>query len=125
MLSSSSSSSSDSLQSSSETLPGSNNKGKGVCRSAGAPVLWCTIGILHKSDLLLDCRAPASIVGASKTTGTVGSVLADKSERKSVTNLGGRKIDSDIKSNPKGADHTLMQEIPSTQPEEVTQRTSI
>ena len=120
------SSSSDSMQSSSPTLPGSKIKGKLVYRSAGAPVLWCTIGTLHESDLLLDCRARASIVGESKTTGTVESVLADQNERKSVTNLGGREMDSEIniKSNPKGADHTLTQEYPSTQPEEVTQKTS-
>ena len=62
----------------------------------------------HASNLLPDCRVTDSIVGASKTTVTVDTVLADQSERRNNTNLGRKiRLDDAINSNPKGKHHTL------------------
>ena len=65
-------------------------------------------------------------MGESKTTETVVSVLVDRMERESATNLGGDLELENKPSNPiqKGANHTLTVEYLSTQPEEVTQQTS-
>ena len=91
MLPSSSSSSTNLMQPTSSSLPGSNSRGKGVFRSAGAPVVMCNIDALHSNILLQDCRVSDFNFGESKTTVTTvtgDQVLADQSEGRNITNLG-------------------------------------
>ena len=109
----SSSSSTDSVQTTSSSLPGSNFRGKGVSRSAGAPVVLCDNNTLSTNILLQDCRVPALNFGESKTTVTVDWTTADRANGGSGTILGCRLgLDETIITNPQGCT-SYPEDIPS------------